>query len=238
MNSKVQTPFGSSSNPSPFGSHQTASFGQTSSSFGGNASIPQGSTSTFTSANIGGRSVRDIVLEFYQKHNPTKVGEVDKLLEKYKGNEELMLRNLAKKYNIDVTTLGLSNSSTTGQTSGFSASSFGQTSGLGGSSSQTGGFSTFGSFQNSGGTQNTFGSVAHQGGGGSGFGSLAAQQTVSGGGGFGSSFGGNSGGFSSFATSGGGGFMSPGGGGGGFGSASTPGFSTVATNTPFGSARR
>jgi hypothetical protein len=38
-----------------------------------------------------------LLAQFYQEKNPAKVSEVDKLLEKYKGNEDGMFRALAKK---------------------------------------------------------------------------------------------------------------------------------------------
>lgn len=46
---------------------------------------------------------RKLLVPFYKKHNPSKLGEVDKLLDKYKGNEEQMLRNVAYKYQVDAT---------------------------------------------------------------------------------------------------------------------------------------
>ena len=54
-----------------------------------------------------GRNPRDILLEFYQTHNPTKVNEVDKVLAKYEGKEELMFQTLAEKYNVDPSIFGL-----------------------------------------------------------------------------------------------------------------------------------
>jgi hypothetical protein len=50
---------------------------------------------------------RDMLLEFYQTHNPTKVNEIDKVLAKYAGKEELMFRTLAEKYNVDPSIFGL-----------------------------------------------------------------------------------------------------------------------------------
>jgi hypothetical protein len=46
---------------------------------------------------FNGRPPRDLLLQFYQEKNPSKVSEVDKVLEKYRGNEETLFRNLAKK---------------------------------------------------------------------------------------------------------------------------------------------
>ena len=41
-----------------------------------------------------------ILIGFYQTHNPTKMGEIDKTLEKYKGHEEEMFEKLARKYSV------------------------------------------------------------------------------------------------------------------------------------------
>jgi hypothetical protein len=57
---------------------------------------------------FGGKTPKEILIQFYQQHNPSKIGEVDKLLAKYSGNEENLLRNLARKYNMDERLFGLS----------------------------------------------------------------------------------------------------------------------------------
>jgi nuclear pore complex protein Nup98-Nup96 len=109
------------------------------------------------------------------------VGDVDKNLLKYKGNEELLFRNLAKKYNLDPTIFGLSptppaSAAPFGQPSasgGFGQTSqpfaspstpgFGQTSTLGGVSATFASLSpapAFGSPSPIGGGQSTFGSMA------------------------------------------------------------------------------
>mmetsp|Transcript_15304 Transcript_15304/g.44239 ORF Transcript_15304/g.44239 Transcript_15304/m.44239 type:complete len:1601 (+) Transcript_15304:988-5790(+) len=41
-----------------------------------------------------------LLTEFFQTHNPTKVGNVDKVLTKYKGQEEKLFRTLAHKYGV------------------------------------------------------------------------------------------------------------------------------------------
>ena len=101
------SPFGGSqqSNQSPFGG---ASSSQQSTPFGGNS----GSTTTFggganTSGGFGaqaslggGGDYRSMVTKFYQQYNPTKVSDVDKVLMKYRGQEQKMLANLSKKYNL------------------------------------------------------------------------------------------------------------------------------------------
>lgn len=56
---------------------------------------------------VTSRNPRDMLLDFYHTHNPTKVNEVDKLLVKYAGNEVQMCLNLAKKYNKDPSTFGI-----------------------------------------------------------------------------------------------------------------------------------
>ena len=48
---------------------------------------------------------------FYLKHNPTKVEEIPKLLEKYRGQENELIRKLEKKYGV------ISGLSSTGDTS-------------------------------------------------------------------------------------------------------------------------
>lgn len=58
-------------------------------------------------AKFGGRHPRDMLLDFYHTHNPTKVNEVENILAKYIGNEELMFLNLAKKYNKDPSIFGI-----------------------------------------------------------------------------------------------------------------------------------
>ncbi len=60
-----------------------------------------------THATLAGRSPRDMLVGFYQNYNPSKIAEVDKLLEKYRGSEEQMFRNLAKKYQLDPAVFGL-----------------------------------------------------------------------------------------------------------------------------------
>ena len=116
---------------------------------------------------FGGKTARDIVYAFYQKYNPTKVADVDKVLQKYTGKEEQLLRNLAKKYNVDPTLLGLPPQR--GGTLTAAPGGFGQVSGLGGGSS---GFashassstpSTFGSFASSNQTSSGFGGLSGAG---------------------------------------------------------------------------
>jgi len=136
--------------PTPFGGTPGAlgatGFGGTSTSttgtsvFGQSApatlfsSTPFVSTSAQTSTKFGGRSPRDMLVAFYQNHNPSKVGEVDKALAKYQGREELMFLNLAKKYNVDPAQFGIQQQQATGMPShapGF-GSSFGSPGVLGG----------------------------------------------------------------------------------------------------------
>ena len=225
--SQSSTPFGSTAK-SPFGSsaagfsnqsNATTGFGNIAtssgaapfgSSSGGFGSLGLGSGSASAAATQGskflGRSPRDLLVAFYQTHNPAKIGEVDKTLTKYAGREELLFLNLAKKYNVDPAQFGVSASppaapsATSGfgsspapafgsQSQGFGAPSFGSPGVLGGGQSSGGfGSSGTGGFgSSSGGT--VFGGGT--GGGGSSFGQLAQS---SGAGAFGSttSFGGSS----------------------------------------------
>ena len=41
------------------------------------------------------------VYSFYEKYNPTKIHEIPKLLEKYKGQEQELIRKLEKKYAVE-----------------------------------------------------------------------------------------------------------------------------------------
>ncbi|GKY99450.1 hypothetical protein MPSEU_000899500 [Mayamaea pseudoterrestris] len=197
---------------------------------------------------------RQMLIEFYQQQNPSKLADVDKLLTKYQGQHESMFRNLAKKYEMDPAVFGLSGDALTPSGS----VSFGQNSPLGTTSnfgcmnassfkSQQGGFvqaspggASFGQASVFGQTSTPssmsgvagFGSPTPLGGGGL-FGQLSPVTgfgtTVSGG--FGASAPAAS--FGALASSTpGANFASP---GAGFGSP----FGSVGTNaTPFGAARR
>ena len=128
MNSS--TPFGSSSqglgNPtaSPFGQSAppASPFGQNAQPVAspfGTATAPSFGSTAVGGATFGGKTAREILFAFYQQRNPSKISEVDKLLTKYAGKEEQLLRNLAKKYNLDPSLFGLS----AAPTSAFGASS-------------------------------------------------------------------------------------------------------------------
>lgn len=80
-----------------------------------------------------GRNPRDVLTEFYMTYNPAKVSEVDKLLLKYRGNEDQMFRNLAAKYKLDPSVFGLPGASTQGpfQMTSPPLGAFGQPSPLG-----------------------------------------------------------------------------------------------------------
>ena len=203
------SPFGQPTSPSPFG--QTAApspFGQTSA---------QSSTTFGQQASsqklFGGKTAREHLTLFYQQRNPSKIGDVDKLLAKYAGKEDQLLANLAKKYNISPATFGLA--------SAPAAPAFGSPSAMGGA--------------------NTFGQPSPMGGGGgfgspspapsAGFGSFgaAAQAPSQGFGGFGAAP--ASGGFGAVAQAPSGFGAAPA--SGGFGSSA--GFGAA---TPFGAARR
>jgi hypothetical protein len=87
---------------------------------------------------FGGRSPRDLLTFFYQQKNPSKLAEIDNVLRKYQGNEELLFRNLSKKYNLDPSIFGLPVALAAGAFGGSASSiapspmGFGQPSALGG----------------------------------------------------------------------------------------------------------
>jgi hypothetical protein len=223
------SPFGfAAASPSPFG---TAGMLPTATPFANTSPAPFGSTAPSSLQGsqklFNGRTARDLLSQFYQEKNPSKVAEVDKLLEKYRGNEESLFRNLAKKYQLDPSVFGLTAAAPSGfgaTSGGNSASAFGQSSTIGVGPSPFGqntlGFgqpSPLGTGSSvaggpSGGA--TFGVGAGVGFGASSFGSLAQSSP--------SPFGGNSGGgFGAVST--------------GFGSPSAPAFGSP---TPFGAPRR
>ena len=160
--SSIGSAFGSSSAPTaastPFSS---STFGSSSGSgFGQPPAAP--SSAAPSSTRFGGRDPRDILTQFYQTHNPSKVGEVDKLLTKYKGKEEQLFVNLAKKYNLDPAQFGV-NINVSQPASSTGAATFGSPAamGFGASAPVAGGFGggggTFGA-------SSGFGSVPQTGG--------------------------------------------------------------------------
>jgi len=144
-----------------------------------------------------------MLVSYYQTHNPSKLNEVDTLLNKYAGREEQLFLNLAKKYNLDPSMFGIvapqpaattpstgtmtfGSPAPVGNTSVFgsapTAIGFGSASTAGGFSASGGGFGTssgFGSASQGGG----FGSLASSAG--AGFGSLASSAAGTGFGAFG-----------------------------------------------------
>lgn len=227
----------SSASPMPF-AQASSSMSQQPPSFGASSAPPP------TQALFGGRTPRDILVAFYQRYNAAKVAEVDKVLIKYQGKEDLMFRNLAKKYTLDPSVFGLQSITAPVPTFGSpgvqppniqsNSQGFGQPSMLGGTSSFTassaaptpfgGGGGSFGSPSTLGqGTPSGFGSAPtpaaafgsnSSGFGASTFGSLATSSSPS-------PFGAASGGFGSGAPS--------------FG---TTGSSQFGASTPFGAPRR
>ena len=195
----VQT-FGTASlsAPSPFS--QSASSLAQPSPFGG---------SLVPAPKFMGKTPRELLVQFYQQKNPTKISEVDKLLEKYRGNEELMFRNLAKKYQLDPSVFGLSAGGGFGSTPAQSTGGFGAA-----SASNPGGFAS-----TSGTNPGGFGAASS----GAGFG----QPSVLGGG---PTFGGGPSPFGQNSSFGSGGQS----GGQAFGSSSTPG--GMGTSHTFGAA--
>jgi len=215
------SPFGASSGPPP--SESTSSFFQNNSTF--NQSISQGIP--VKSVTFGGKTPREILTAFYQKYNPTKVSEVDKLLNKYNGNEEQMFRNLAKKYNVDPSIFGLGTSMpcpspSFGSSITSTATPFGQPSSFGANAP-----TSIGAVSNA---QSGFGSISQSNQSSTGFGSFNSQTNAS------SGFG-TQGVFSSPSASEA--FGNMGGGLQSFGSANvTSPQGSFGSSTPFGAARR
>jgi len=239
------SPFGQSSMAAattPFGAPSASAtpFGQPASSATSPFASPP-APATATSAPgatklFNGKSARDMLTSFYQQRDPSKLSKLDFVLTKYAGQEELMFRNLAKKYNLDPSVFGVSaapaapaapaTSAFGAQSPGMGSPGFGQQSALGGSlfgvGSPAAPASGLGSAGGFGQASSMSGSAPAFGGGTGGFGSLA-QAPATGGfpGAAPATFGGAGGGGFGSAT---GGFGSPGGLGGG--------------PSPFGSARR
>ncbi|TMW62809.1 hypothetical protein Poli38472_005427 [Pythium oligandrum] len=94
-----KSPAGPTPAASPFGKSAfslgapaaTATSAPASGGFGGFTS----STSSFGKPAV---DYKQRLIEFYQKHNPDKLKDVDSTLEKYKGREEKLFENLAAKY--------------------------------------------------------------------------------------------------------------------------------------------
>ncbi|KAF4128018.1 Zinc-finger in Ran binding protein [Phytophthora infestans] len=106
----------SAAKPNPFGASPSAfSLGpaaNTSSGFGAFGSTA--TTATTTPSPFGQPAVdyRQKLVEFYQKHNPSKLSSVDATLQKYKGNEEKLFQNLATKYKVNASPAVQSTNST------------------------------------------------------------------------------------------------------------------------------
>mmetsp|Transcript_25338 Transcript_25338/g.51551 ORF Transcript_25338/g.51551 Transcript_25338/m.51551 type:complete len:697 (+) Transcript_25338:154-2244(+) len=179
-------PFSSSKQgPSSFGNGASGSsvFGGitpatpfSSSPFGQSSHPASAPSLGFSNAKFGGRSPRDMLVSFYQTHNPSKVGEVDKALAKYAGKEEQMFLNLAKKYNVDPSMFGINMSA---QAPAPAPNAFGVPSSLGGTGgfgSSSAGLSGFGAASV---PSNTFGSLASGSSGG--FGGFASSTSSFGG---------------------------------------------------------
>jgi hypothetical protein len=50
---------------------------------------------------------REMLVAFYQQHNPDRVSDVDRVLRKYQGKENSLFRAIAKKYKVDPAVFGL-----------------------------------------------------------------------------------------------------------------------------------
>merc|ERR1719172_299144 len=59
-----------------------------------------GSGSPLGSAMGGGRDYRAEVTAIYQEHNPTKLGSLEALFQKYSGQEQKLYLMVCKKYNV------------------------------------------------------------------------------------------------------------------------------------------
>eukprot|EP00980_Cylindrotheca_fusiformis_P014481 scaffold3875_cov123-Cylindrotheca_fusiformis.AAC.1 len=239
---------GSLASASPFGS----SSGIAQSSPFGTAAAPAPSMQVAPTQNsLQGRSPREMLTQFYQQKNPSKLGEIDKVLAKYQGKEDQLFRNLAKKYQLDPSVFGLSSAPPAAGFGSTAPTPFGQTSSMGGGPSpfgQSGGFGqqpTVGFGASVGASSgHTFGSGIGSGQSASSFGSLAQSSSPSP---FGTPA---SGGFGASAPAGGGfgslapasGFSSSAPASGGFGSPA-PAFGATSSmgfggNSPFGAPRR
>lgn len=199
------TPFGqpvAATSSTPFGQSLTVAKPMTTTPFGQiSAPAPSSTPFAITNANtnvggvkFGGKTAREILVAFYQQRNPAQLAKVDQVLQKYAGKEEQLLRNLAKKYNMDPAMFGLTATALAPSTSGFGppTPAFGQTTGFGSQSSAAFGQSSmlghtsqsnatfgqspgaaapggFGAFAQSGNQSTGFGSISN----GNGFGSPA-----------------------------------------------------------------
>eukprot|EP00644_Phytophthora_capsici_P004737 jgi/Phyca11/506453/fgenesh2_kg.PHYCAscaffold_19_\ len=108
------TPKDTAAKPSPFSASPSAfSLGPAANSssgfggFGSSSSTAQPTTMTPTAFGQPAVDYRQKLVEFYQKHNPDKLGSVDATLQKYKGNEEKLFQNLAVKYKLNGATGGV-----------------------------------------------------------------------------------------------------------------------------------
>jgi hypothetical protein len=43
-------------------------------------------------------TIREHLMQFYSQHNPQKIAEIDEILERYQGQEEVLLRRLSSQY--------------------------------------------------------------------------------------------------------------------------------------------
>lgn len=60
---------------------------------------------TTTTKRSTATNVRQMLIAFYEVHNPKRIKDVDRLLEKYR--QDVLLECIAKKYKIDPSELGL-----------------------------------------------------------------------------------------------------------------------------------
>eukprot|EP00931_Biecheleriopsis_adriatica_P102925 TRINITY_DN7782_c0_g1_i1.p1 TRINITY_DN7782_c0_g1~~TRINITY_DN7782_c0_g1_i1.p1 ORF type:complete len:2353 (-),score=629.77 TRINITY_DN7782_c0_g1_i1:22-7080(-) len=101
--------FGAPASSSPFGAPAGGSFGAPASGgglFGGGGMPAASPFGASTAAPAGGsealvNEVRQKVTQIYQQFNPTKLGEVESLLAKYRGKEQELYLKVCKKYNVN-----------------------------------------------------------------------------------------------------------------------------------------
>jgi hypothetical protein len=97
---------------------------------GKNNSVAEGKPSTTSFPNISAEaklgdgkkytgSAKDKLVAFYEEHNPSKLGVIDKTLKKYAGKEDLLFASLAEKYKVNPGVFGLGVSSEQGGDGAF-----------------------------------------------------------------------------------------------------------------------
>ena len=73
-------------------------FGQSNAGFGSTGGFGSNTANNFNNNNNNASNIRDQVIKIYQQYNPSKLGQVDANLMKYRGREQVLLEKLRKKY--------------------------------------------------------------------------------------------------------------------------------------------